>query len=126
MHHTLEGYLDAYIDSAGIREETKECLFRTLMRSSGRPLSLTPLSQPHAWQMIRRRARTASILTPSGCHTFRATGITAYLENGGTLEHTSRSRRTSRRARRGSTTAVRTRVARRWCPIGSKDMFYPA
>jgi len=24
---------------------------------------------------------------PIGCHTFRATGITAYLENGGTLEH---------------------------------------
>ena len=37
--------------------------------------------------MIRRRARAAGILTPIGCHTFRATGITAYLENGGTLEH---------------------------------------
>jgi integrase len=24
---------------------------------------------------------------PIGCHTFRAAGITAYLENGGTLEH---------------------------------------
>lgn len=37
--------------------------------------------------MIRRRARAARILTPIGWHTFCATGITAYLENGGTLEH---------------------------------------
>jgi integrase len=32
-----------------------------------------------------RRARDAAIKTKIGCHTFRATGITAYLENGGTL-----------------------------------------
>lgn len=87
VHHTLEIYLDAYIDTAGIREEKKGPLFRTLKRAPGRPLSLIPLSQPEAWQMIRRRARGAGILTPIGCHTFRATGITAYLENGGTLEH---------------------------------------
>ena len=37
--------------------------------------------------MIRRRSRGASIETAIGCHTFRATGITAYLENGGTMEH---------------------------------------
>jgi len=37
--------------------------------------------------MIRRRAGDASIATKIGCHTFRATGIAAYLENGGTLEH---------------------------------------
>jgi integrase len=36
--------------------------------------------------MIRRRARDAGIRTPIGCHTFRATGITNYLENGGALE----------------------------------------
>ena len=37
--------------------------------------------------MIRRRAKHAGIKTKIGCHTFRDTGITAYLENGGTLEH---------------------------------------
>jgi len=45
------------------------------------------MAQPDAWRMIRRRARRAGIKTKIGCHTFRATGITAYLENGGTLEH---------------------------------------
>jgi len=56
----------------------------------GRPLSLSPMRQADAWRMIRRRARTAGIPTKIGCHTFRATGITAYLENGGTLEHAQR------------------------------------
>jgi integrase len=37
--------------------------------------------------MIRRRAAGASIKTQVGNHTFRATGITAYLKNGGTLEN---------------------------------------
>jgi hypothetical protein len=37
--------------------------------------------------MIRRRPPAARITAPIGCHTFRATGITAYLANGGALEH---------------------------------------
>jgi integrase len=38
------------------------------------------------YQMIRRRAKAAGIAGSIGCHTFRATGITAYLTNGGKLE----------------------------------------
>lgn len=87
VHHALEAHLDAYLDTAGIRHETKGPLFRTLDTSPGRPLSLEPMTQPDAWRMIRRRARDAGIKTKLGCHTFRASGITAYLENGGTLEH---------------------------------------
>jgi site-specific recombinase XerD len=37
--------------------------------------------------MVRRRARAAGIVTAIGNHTFRATGITTYLKNGGTLEN---------------------------------------
>jgi integrase/recombinase XerD len=36
--------------------------------------------------MIRRRATAAGIHAPVSCQSFRATGITIYLENGGTLE----------------------------------------
>jgi integrase/recombinase XerD len=39
------------------------------------------------YRMIRRRAAGASVQAKIGCHTFRATGITAYLEAGGTLEN---------------------------------------
>jgi site-specific recombinase XerD len=41
-------------------------------------------------RMIKRRAKNAGILTRVCCHTFRATGITAYLQNGGQLEHAQR------------------------------------
>jgi integrase len=36
---------------------------------------------------VGRRAAGAGIATKIGNHTFRATGITAYLKNGGTLEN---------------------------------------
>ena len=36
--------------------------------------------------MIKRRAAAAGLPPSTCCHTFRATGITAYLSNGGTLE----------------------------------------
>src|SRR5205807_5865405 len=62
-------------------------LFRTAPGHTGTALSDQPMSQPDAWRMIRRRAAAAGIAAPIGCHTFRATGITAYLSNGGALEH---------------------------------------
>ncbi len=36
--------------------------------------------------MVQRHALAAAIATRIGNHSFRATGITAYLKNGGTLE----------------------------------------
>ena len=37
-------------------------------------------------RMVQRRAKTAELGASIGCHTFRATGIAAYLKNGGRLE----------------------------------------
>lgn len=49
-------------------------------------VSENPLPQANAYQMVRRRGAAAGIATQIGNHSFRATGITAYLKNGGTLE----------------------------------------
>jgi site-specific recombinase XerD len=49
-------------------------------------LTSRPLSRDNAFRMIQRCARQAGIQTRIGCHTFRATGITIYLTNGGDLE----------------------------------------
>ena len=38
------------------------------------------------FRMIKRRVRHAELGGAANCHTFRATGITAYLLNGGTIE----------------------------------------
>ena len=40
-----------------------------------------------ALRRIKRRAKAAGLPEDTCCHTFRATGITAYLEGGGTIEH---------------------------------------
>ncbi|GJE45309.1 tyrosine-type recombinase/integrase [Methylobacterium soli] len=84
-HHSLEAYLHAYLDSTGIQADDEGPLFRTIGRGTGR-LTRTPLPAANAYAMVRRRAEAAGIATKIGNHTFRATGITAYLKNGGTLE----------------------------------------
>ncbi len=84
-HHNLETYLAAYLERTGLAEDGKGPLFRTIGRGTGR-LTRTPLPQANAYAMIRRRAAAAGIRTRIGNHSFRATGITAYLGNGGTLE----------------------------------------
>ncbi len=84
-HHNLDSYLHAYIDGCDLASDPKGPLFRTLGRGTGR-LTTTPLPQANAYAMSGRRARVARINTRVGNHTFRATGITAYLKNGGTLE----------------------------------------
>lgn len=84
-HHNLEAYLHAYIEAAQLAATPKAILFRTAVRPSGQ-LSDRPLSQSDAYRMISRRAAAAGILTKVGNHSFRATGITEYLKNGGKLE----------------------------------------
>jgi site-specific recombinase XerD len=84
-HHNLEEYLTAYLDGAGLRGDPEGPLFRTIGRGTGQ-LTRTVLPQANAYAMIGRRATAAGIKTKLGNHSFRATGITAYLKNGGTHE----------------------------------------
>jgi site-specific recombinase XerD len=86
-HHALAEALHTYINVAGIAEDRKGWLFRTAPRHKADALTDRPMNQYAAWLMIRRRAAAAGIAAPIGNHTFRATGITAYLANGGALEH---------------------------------------
>jgi site-specific recombinase XerD len=85
VHHTLEEYLDSYLAAAGISEDRKGFLFRAVNGKSG-TLSERALDREDAFHMVRRRAKQAGVKTKIGCHTFRATGITIYLTNGGDLE----------------------------------------
>lgn len=81
-HVRLEQSLDQWLDAAG-GQPTSSPLFRTIRQ--GRP-TLNRMQQPEAYAMIRRRASAAGLTERIGCHTFRATGITAYLRHGGSLE----------------------------------------
>jgi integrase/recombinase XerD len=47
------------------------------------------MARTDALRMIKRRAFEADLSSCTCCHAFRATGTTAYLENGGTIEMSS-------------------------------------
>ncbi len=85
VHHKAEEYLDAYLDEVEIREAVKTPLFRTIPRR-GRELTERGMTPSDVLYMVKRRALAAGLPPSICCHTFRATGITAYLENGGTVE----------------------------------------
>lgn len=85
-HHNLEQYMREYLEAANLLDQPNGPLFR----------SMTPHGQMHekrlkrqnAWDMVKRRAKKACIETPGICnHTFRGTGITAYLDNGGDIDN---------------------------------------
>ena len=87
-HHNAEAYMDAYLAETGLqadRKLKKTPLFRTVDRRLR--LTDTLMARQNIWQMIKRRARQAGLPSSTSCHTMRATGITAYLSNGGTLEN---------------------------------------
>jgi integrase len=80
----LEEYLTAYLDGEGLRDDPRGPVPHD--RPRHRQADSHALPQANAYTMIRRRAAAAGIETTLGNYSFRATGITAYLKNGGTLE----------------------------------------
>jgi site-specific recombinase XerD len=84
-HHKLEDAFDAYLEAAHINAEKKQPLFRSAVSRTD-SLSANRMTRNDVYRMVRRRAAAAGIETAVCCHSFRATGITNYLINGGTLE----------------------------------------
>ena len=84
-HHNLETYLDIYMNAAGIADQAKGPLFRTMDET--RALTDRTMTENDALRMVKRRAKLAGLPSSTCCHTFRATGITTFLENGGTIEN---------------------------------------
>src|ERR1700730_13137510 len=86
VDHELEHFLDEYVAAAGIRDDGKTPFFRSTIGKTG-VLTEKPLNRIDAYRMMRRRTAEPGFKIKLGCHVFRATGITAYLEAGGTLEN---------------------------------------
>lgn len=83
-HHKAEALVDAWIEAAGTREERKLPLFRTFGRKG--EVTGRGLYEADVLRVVKVRGKAAGLPEAICCHTFRATGITAYLENGGTIE----------------------------------------
>ena len=83
-HHDLDIFMNEYIQVARLAEEKKSALFRAF--GPGGNFLHRPMTRIDAYRMIRRRTEDIGLNTGICCHSFRATGITIYLNNGGTLE----------------------------------------
>lgn len=81
-HHTAVEYLDAYLNELGEKDGP---LFRTINRQRTGYTS-NRLNRREVLAMVKRRTRAAGLGDRFGNHTFRGTGITAYLSNDGALE----------------------------------------
>ncbi len=83
-HHNLEQYLEEWLAASGLASELEAPLFPTLRY--GRLTGRASLPKANTHLMIQRRAKAAGLWTKISAHSFRATGITTYLQNGGKLE----------------------------------------
>lgn len=85
-HHKIVEYLDEYLKLANIQDERDSPLFRSLFSKNGTALTEKPMHPNSIWKMIKKRGRLAGLPSEITCHSFRGTGITNYLSNGGDIE----------------------------------------
>ena len=84
VHHRAAEYVDAYLAAPGVAGEPRSPLFRATLARTG-TLTSRPLTENAALRIVKRHAAAVGLPPEICCHTFRATGITSYLRNGGEL-----------------------------------------
>lgn len=88
LHHNAEEFLHAWLAASSLLGQKKLPLFVSFNRR--RQPTARRMTRQEVLKMVKRRCRKAGIADSTVCHTFRATGITTYLKNGGTLENAQR------------------------------------
>ena len=85
VHHKLEELVDQYLKASGLEKEPGSPLFPAPLGKTGK-LSRRRLVRTDAADMLKRRLKQAGLPAHYSPHSFRATGITNFLENDGILE----------------------------------------
>lgn len=86
LHPELARRLERYLKSTSFGEEPGHALFPAMRRGRSSRFGERALSRSEAWTLVRKHLNLAGIAGSAGCHSFRATGITAFLESGGRIE----------------------------------------
>jgi site-specific recombinase XerD len=90
-HHQAAEYVEQYLTRAGIEAQREMALFRSMGRGrGGQAVTEQGLRREEIFAMVRRRTAAVGLPPEIGCHSFRGTGITNYLKNGGTIETAAR------------------------------------
>ena len=83
LHHEAEEFLDRYLEAVQIRDP-KAPLFQTLDRRHR--LTGQGIGRRDLLRVVKQRCAAAGLPDTICNHTFRGTGITVFLQNGGSLE----------------------------------------
>ena len=85
-HHRAREFVEAYIDAGGLADAAGSSpLFRSTRGRCG-DLSDRGLDRTAGLRMVKRRCSDAKLPASICNHSFRASGITAYMQQGGGLE----------------------------------------
>lgn len=84
LHHKAEEYLDAYMNALDNKSDYSP-IWRTTRGKTG-VLTANGMTRTDVFRMVKTRALKAGLAMKICCHSFRATGITVFLQNGGAIE----------------------------------------
>jgi hypothetical protein len=81
VRHKAEEYLDAFIEMAGLKFDTKGHFLR-LRKGKSAKLTNNSLRRENVLGMVKQRARAAGLTSRLCNHSYRATGIAAFIAGG--------------------------------------------
>ena len=84
LHPRAEAAVDVWLDASALGQFAERPLFPAF-EADRETLSDRPMDRSSVWVRVKRRLVDAGLETRYGCHSFRATGVTLFIQNGGTL-----------------------------------------
>jgi integrase len=89
VHPKAQAAIESWLAGSGLQGHPQAPLFSSFERDR-ETLTFRPMNRRSVYRLVGRLARRAGIQKRIGCHSFRATGITFFRMNGGSLEDASR------------------------------------
>jgi len=85
VHSKAREAIDRWLAASGLDLQPSAPLFPAFGKDK-KTLELRHMDRRSIWRLVQARARSSGLKKPICCHSFRATGITEYMNAGGTLD----------------------------------------
>jgi len=85
VHSKAREAIDPWLESSGLASNPAAPLFPAFGKDR-ETIELKHLDRRSILKLVEKRASASGIIKPVCCHSFRATGITEYMNSGGTIE----------------------------------------
>ena len=85
MHSKAKEAVDLWLERSCLASNPSAPIFPSFGKNR-ESIELRRLDRRSALKLVEKRARTSGILKRVCCHSFRATGVTEYMNSGGTIE----------------------------------------